>query len=216
MSRAVNHVRLGGMERRIDWSLVGMVLIIILLFALLCYGAYRVSHNKQTASQSGSSASYGDTAGVHDTTAEFPGAIAPESANAQCHMRGVLPDPTCTPGVADPAVTQDNLDQTICKSGYSKSVRPSVEYTDNLKRQQMVEYGFTDSIRSHEEDHMISLELGGSPSDPKNLWPEPHASPNAKDKIEDELHAAVCDNRISLEDAQQRIATDWTTAAQGL
>lgn len=80
----------------------------------------------------------------------------------------------------------------------------------------MQEYGFTDSIHAHEEDHLISLELGGSPTDPKNLWPEPHASPNAKDKVEDELHTAVCDGRVSLQDAQHRIATDWTTAINGL
>lgn len=80
----------------------------------------------------------------------------------------------------------------------------------------MVDYGFTDSIRNHEEDHLISLELGGAPADPKNLWPEPHASPNAKDKVEDFLHTAVCSNKITLQEAQQRIATNWTTAKQGL
>lgn len=122
----------------------------------------------------------------------------------------------CTPGAINPDVTQTNINQTICVSGYTKTIRPSVSYTDRLKRTQMAAYGFTDSISSHEEDHLISLELGGAPSDPKNLWPEPHASPNAKDAVEDTLHAAVCDGRISLQDAQQRIATNWTTAAQGL
>lgn len=131
-------------------------------------------------------------------------------------MRGVLPDPACTPGVVNPDVTQANISQTICVQGYTKTIRPSVEYTDKLKQEQMTAYGFTDSIRSHEEDHLISLELGGSPSDPKNLWPEPHASPNDKDKVEDFLHSAVCDGRISLQDAQHRITTDWTTAEQGL
>lgn len=78
----------------------------------------------------------------------------------------------------------------------------------------MTAYGFTDSIHSHEEDHLISLELGGAPSDPANLWPEPHASPNPKDKVENFLHAAVCAGKISLADAQHRIATNWTTAEQ--
>jgi hypothetical protein len=80
----------------------------------------------------------------------------------------------------------------------------------------MNEYGFTDSIRAHEEDHLISLELGGDPTDPRNLWPEPDASPNPKDKIENYLHTAVCAGRISLHAAQVRIATDWTTAADGI
>lgn len=150
------------------------------------------------------------------TNSQYPGATAPELTSAPCHMRGVLPDPACTPGVVNPDVTQANISQTICVQGYTKTIRPSVEYTDKLKQEQMTAYGFTDSIRSHEEDHLISLELGGSPSDPKNLWPEPHASPNAKDKVEDFLHSAVCDGRISLQDAQHRITTDWTTAEQGL
>ena len=141
---------------------------------------------------------------------------APELATAQCHARGTLPDPICTPGATNPAVTQDTISQTICKSGYTKTIRPTVNYTGKLKAEQMSQYGFTDSGRSHEEDHLISLELGGAPSDPSNLWPEPGASPNPKDKIEDQLRAAVCAGRISLAEAQHRIATDWTTADAGL
>jgi hypothetical protein len=131
-------------------------------------------------------------------------------------MHGLLPDPTCTPGAVDPNVTQANIDQTICITGYTKTVRPPVGYTDNLKAQQMAAYGFTDTIRQHEEDHLIPLEVGGSPADPHNLWPEPGNSPNPKDKVEDFLHAEVCSGRVSLQDAQKRIATDWTTAENGL
>ena len=80
----------------------------------------------------------------------------------------------------------------------------------------MQEYGFTDSIHLHEEDHLISLELGGDASDPKNLWPEPGQSPNPKDKVKNALHSAVCSDRITLKEAQARIATDWTTAEQAL
>jgi hypothetical protein len=143
------------------------------------------------------------------------GTTAPEQ-QAQCRMSGELPDPACTPGVANPDVTQANIGQTICVSGYTKTIRPAVSYTDNLKSQQMQQYGFTDSIHLHEEDHLISLELGGSPTDPKNLWPEPHASPNPKDKVENFLHTAVCSGRISISDAQTRIAKNWVTAEQGL
>lgn len=139
-----------------------------------------------------------------------------ELSGAKCHVRGDLPDPVCTPGVTDPAVTEANVATTICVRGYTKTVRPPATYTDKLKRQQMQEYGFTDSSRLHEEDHLISLELGGSPSDPGNLWPEPGASPNKKDKIEDFLHTAICAGQISLADAQHRISTDWTTADAGL
>lgn len=141
---------------------------------------------------------------------------APELQNTQCHMNGQLPDANCTPGAVNPSVTQNNINQTICVKGYTKTIRPSVTYTNQLKQQQMQAYGFSDSIRMHEEDHLISLELGGSPEDPRNLWPEPGASPNPKDKVENFLHAAVCTGKIQLQDAQMRISKDWTTAEQGL
>ncbi len=145
-----------------------------------------------------------------------PSSLVTEQNGAKCHMVGVLPDSACTPGSVDPTVTQANINQTICVSGYTKTVRPAASYTNKLKAQQMIAYGFTDDIRAHEEDHLVSLELGGAPSDPLNLWPEPGNSPNPKDKIENFLHAAVCAGHISLRDAQIRIETDWTTAEQGL
>lgn len=132
-----------------------------------------------------------------------------------CHIQGVLPDSNCTPGVADPSVTQDNIHQTICVKGYTKTVRPPVEYTNALKLQQIQEYGYTDAnLRDYEEDHLISLELGGSPRDPKNLWPEPGASPNAKDSIENLCHEKVCSGQLSLSEVQKEISTNWQTACQ--
>src|ERR1035437_7471041 len=132
-----------------------------------------------------------------------------------CQIKGVLPDPSCTPGAIDPKITQDNIDQTICKTGYTKTVRPPVSYTNKLKRQQITDYGYTDkNLQDYEEDHLISLELGGNPTDPKNLWPEPGASPNPKDKIENLCNEKVCSGQITLEQAQQEIAINWTTACQ--
>jgi hypothetical protein len=88
-----------------------------------------------------------------------------------------------------------------------------VNYTDALKRQQIREYGYADTrISDYEEDHLISLELGGHPNDPRNLWPEFPHSPNAKDKVEDELHKKVCAGQITLSEAQQIISRDWTKA----
>lgn len=137
---------------------------------------------------------------------------APAVAGATCHSVNNLPDPVCTPGVADPRVTQANIATTICKSGYSKTVRPPVSYTNPLKLAQMRQYGFSGPPSKFEEDHLISLELGGSPTDPKNLWPEPGGSPNPKDKTENRLHAEVCSGQITLAVAQHAIATNWQTA----
>lgn len=138
------------------------------------------------------------------------------STSARCHIvNGVLPDPTCTPGSIDLNVTQSNIFQTICSKGYTKTVRPPVTYTNQLKIEQIAEYGYAGTnLRDYEEDHLISLELGGNPTDPKNLWPEPGASPNAKDSIENLCNRKVCDGLIALATAQKQIATNWQTACQ--
>jgi hypothetical protein len=67
----------------------------------------------------------------------------------------------------------------------------------------------------YEEDHLVSLELGGHPTNPDNLWPEPwfgNWNARVKDALEDRLHAMVCNGAISLRDAQKAIATDWIAA----
>lgn len=194
------------MRRNTTWRLSSVIVFLV----IVSISFINLQHNNRPSSTDTTAQNSQQVSG------QYPGATASELTNAQCHMQGVLPDSTCTPGITNPQVTQANIGQTICVSGFTKTIRPSVTYTDQLKQQQMGEYGFTDSIHSHEEDHLISLELGGAPSDPKNLWPEPHASPNAKDKVEDFLLTAVCDHKITLQEAQQRIATNWTTAEQGI
>ncbi len=139
------------------------------------------------------------------------------SAVTSEHCKAVdgLPDHTCTPGAVDPRVTQDNIDATICVSGYTKTVRPPSGYTSALKVSQIRQYGYSDTDSSHyEEDHLIPLELGGHPTDPRNLWPEPLLSGGAtrKDTVENRLHSEVCARLISLSAAQATMATDWTSA----
>src|SRR5919109_135468 len=93
-----------------------------------------------------------------------------------CQMRGALPDPSCTPGVANPDVVQGNIAVTICRVGWTATIRPPVDYTDPLKLRQMQAYGETGSPADYEEDHLIPLELGGDPRAEGNLWPEPRRS----------------------------------------
>jgi hypothetical protein len=134
-----------------------------------------------------------------------------------CHARTEngqpLPDPACTPGATNPQAPQANLNDTVCKPGWTKTIRPPASYTGALKRAQITAYGYPDTNpAAYEEDHLISLELGGAPTDAHNLWPEPGASPNAKDPVENQLNTAVCGQLVSLAAAQHAIATDWTTA----
>ena len=129
------------------------------------------------------------------------------------------PNPRLTPGAVDPRVTQSDLRDTICRrGGYTKSVRPPEQYTERLKREQIRQYGYTDyRLRDYEEDHLVSLELGGSPNSPRNLWPEPHHviggwGSFTKDKLENRLHRMVCHGQIPLAEAQHEIATNWIAA----
>jgi len=132
-----------------------------------------------------------------------------------CHLQpGPRPDPQCTPGSFDPSVTQANIQSTICRSGYTTTVRPPVSQTDKAKRTLYTAYSVPTGTTS-ELDHLVSLEIGGS-NDEANLWPEVGKIPNPKDKIENELHDAVCSGKVTLAAAQQAIASDWTTAAQRL
>lgn len=142
---------------------------------------------------------------VHD-----PGQVT-GSVTGPCQGSGQLPDPSCTPGSIDPAVTEANIMQTICRTGYTSTVRPPEADTENFKLDQAYPaYGVPDGTKT-ELDHLVPLELGGN-NDASNLWPESPASPNPKDDVELALHDAVCSGQVNLADAQQAIASDWTTA----
>ena len=128
---------------------------------------------------------------------------------------GQLPDPRCTPGAVDPAVTQGNLRSTICQPGYTKTVRPPSSQTSKFKYEVAYPaYGEPHS-KETELDHLVSLELGGA-NDAANLWPEYPPTPNPKDKVENALHAAVCDGKVTLKAAQNAIAANWETAERQL
>ena len=111
---------------------------------------------------------------------------------------------TVTPGVVNPDVTAATIRTTICKTGWTRTIRPPVSYTNNLKLEQMREYGRTGRPSAYQEDHLISLELGGHPTDPRNLWPEPYPRASIVDALENELNAQVCSGKLSLETAQRR------------
>jgi hypothetical protein len=68
----------------------------------------------------------------------------------------------------------------------------------------LLEYGLVGETSAFQEDHLVSLELGGHPTDPRNLWPEPIERAREVDQVENELNDAVCSGRMSLEEAQQR------------
>jgi len=113
-------------------------------------------------------------------------------------------DPARTPGVINPDVTQRTIETTICMHGWTRTIRPPTDYTNALKLKQMREYGVGGSPSQYQEDHLISLELGGHPTDARNLWPEPYPRAAEVDSIENDLNAKVCSGALSLDEAQRK------------
>ena len=153
------------------------------------------------------------------TAVSSPAAFDPSLASAATTvLRTGLANRTLTPGATNPAVTQATIHRTICVSGWTSRIRPPSSYTTALKRTQLATYGYADRNLSHyEEDHLISLELGGSARSARNLWPEPHSVHAAgvqvgsyvKDGFENYLRRAVCSGRMRLVIAQGEISHDW-------
>lgn len=139
--------------------------------------------------------------------------IQPQPRPGSCAARGsgrfALPDAHCTPGAIDPAVTQANVFSTICRSGYTRTVRPPLSVTSVEKRASMRAYSDAGPTGAYEYDHLVPLELGGARNDPRNLWPQPGRTPNPKDALENRLHEMVCAGELGLAAAQKRIARDW-------
>jgi len=148
----------------------------------------------------------------------------------------VEPDAAFTPGETNPVVTQATIGRTICVSGWTATVRPPESYTEQIKHledgaggvvtYQGVSYsvhGFEladHNISDFELDHLVPLEIGGSPADPRNLWLEPYEAPKGpaapgtgsqtKDKVENAARVAVCAGRLTLADAQREMAANWS------
>jgi len=184
----------------------------------------RSAASQPSAASSAATRATGATGGTGATATTSAGLIAVHdpghvtgTITGTCHYRdgGQLPDPRCTPGSFDPAVTQANIHQTICVSGYTKTVRPPEEETDRFKYDVAYPAYGTAKSEKTELDHLVSLELGGS-NDAANLWPESPSTPNPKDKVENALHKAVCDGQVTLTAAQRAIARDWETAESTL
>jgi hypothetical protein len=180
------------MRRRSNNSAVVIVFIALAIISVVAYKARQTGAPPSTRSQSG-------------------------SVETRIGPQDIYPDPFRTPGTVNPDIRQDNIDETICNPDWStKSVRPPVNYTDKLKREQTYEYGDSDTNpRDYEEDHLIPLELGGNSTDPRNLWPERYdtsiagGGARSKDKVESYLHRQVCSEKMSLDEAQHEIAHDW-------
>ena len=168
---------------------------------------------------------------VHGDGWTSAGLNGPVPAAGSCHLRTAadgepLPDPACTPGAVDSAVTDADTATTVCrKGGYTSSVRPPESLTEPMKRKLLAAYGIpAGQIRRYELDHLIELASGGA-SDVRNLWPEPDTFQqftssefvhNDKDAVEAYTYHAICDGKVTVTAVQNAMAHDWSTAVAAL
>ena len=146
-----------------------------------------------------------------------------EPSDGMCHpsiRNGYpVPDLRCTPGGINPTAT----DQVLKNHGWRTRCIRNCETSESEKHIAYRWYGMTPpqhnsgSNQTCELDHLVPLELGGADGR-GNIWPQcgPDGVPlderyfKAKDRVENYLADEVKAGRMSLEDAQRGIATDWT------
>lgn len=221
--------------RRYFWvrfSIVPAIVVLTLTLAIVSTAASRQTHLTgdassasglaRSASSDSAASPSGDPSahptGVNSASTETATGNPDATGGPVVGVDATLPDSARTPGATNPAVTQSDIGQTICVSGWTSTVRPSSSVTTRLKIQQLqsgYSYDGDMATADYEEDHLISLELGGSPASPLNLWPEPYnavGGARVKDQVENKLHSLVCSDSLTLAAAQMAIATNWWAA----
>ena len=174
----------------------------LLSLALLLFGGYLLQQQqgRKTAQMPTQT-----TAPVPPSTQPNNSVLGAQTKTTGCQVQGQLPDSACTPG----AIISSATAAQICVSGYSSTVRNVPQAT---KEQVYAAYGIvTRSPGQYEMDHLVSLELGGS-NEPSNLWPEaadPRPGFHEKDQVENYLHDQLCTNKMTLQQVQSAIATNW-------
>ena len=136
--------------------------------------------------------------------------VAPDGRTVpQLIAAHVLPDPAITPGVLNPAVTPDTIRTTICVHGWTATVRPPTGFTDKLRN---ADTPAGAKPLDGELDHLVSIEDGGAPADPKNLWWMVYADrygARVKDVLETHVSRAVCAGRMTLDQARAALSPNW-------
>jgi hypothetical protein len=131
----------------------------------------------------------------------------------------LLPDPTCTPGAVNDTLTLAVMEKPNFKTGCVRDQATSPEKKHDTYTWYKITKPANNTGKNQvcELDHLISLELGGADT-LDNIWPQCGPSKailNArffkrKDAVENFLAGEVRNGKISLAEAQKRIAEDWT------
>ena len=110
-------------------------------------------------------------------------------------------------------VRSDTINQTICVTGYTETVRPATSYTNAIKFRLMREAGIDQAqSKDYALDHIVPLVLGGHPRSLDNLELLTEHDNARKSRVEVKLRCLVCSGQVPLEEAQEAIYDNWREA----
>jgi hypothetical protein len=124
----------------------------------------------------------------------------PPVAHYRYHGAWALPDTGATPGQVETSAPG-----VVC----TRTTTALRHVTPAMHHAIYAEYGIAWAQHAgYEDDHLISLELGGT-NDNRNRWPQPYPAAFSKDSVENWSHRMACSGRLSLSYIQRQIARDW-------
>jgi hypothetical protein len=179
---------------------------VVMLAVVLSAGAACSAPGSTSAGSSTSTSTTVQAAVESTSTSTTPAAVALPPP-----VPVALPDPAASRApvsgsVASPAPTVAQL----CTGSYVKKTTPSASVTDPIKAAQVARAASSDKDPSHYvEDQLVPIELGGAPTDVRNVWPQPTALAELKDREERRLRGDVCAGRTTLAAAQAQILAEW-------
>lgn len=134
-------------------------------------------------------------------------------AGASCRVHGSLPDPRCTPGAVDPALSGPGARATVCSSSFARRPGPPPATLAAASRQALARYPEAAARpEAFVADRLIPRSLGGDPASPRNVWPLPRGAALGvaqKRAVVAYLRRSVCSGAMSLHAAQADLRRDW-------
>jgi hypothetical protein len=140
------------------------------------------------------------------------GGFAASTALAQAEYFEA-PDPAHAPGAINKKVTQSNIKRTICNPAWVVKTQAAAAKNAKLLPRQLKDRGYgSQDPAKYVPDHLIPIEVGGHPSDARNLWPQAVGAgwnAAAKDKLEVYVNREVCAGHMKLAEAQAVFKKNW-------
>ena len=120
-------------------------------------------------------------------------------------------DPRCTPGAPNPAAVA-NPEKTICQQSYLAKLGKAEAGVQHLKLAMMIRYGSAGNPSTYVLAQLVPVEDGGSPTDPKNLWPillDGWGGARTQAVVANAVHAQICVGKVTVRQAAQLFKGDW-------